>query len=175
MTLSPGPRKLALALHLTVSVGWFGAATGFLALAVPAATSSDTQVIRSACLGMLLMVSYVIVPLACASLLTGLLSALGSPWGLFRHYWVLVKLLLATVALTVLLVQVEPIRELARVAADPSLFPLALHGLRGPLIHAVGGLVVLLAVQLLGVFKPRGLTPYGKRNHPTPPTTGTQL
>jgi hypothetical protein len=41
---------------------------------------------RAAYLAMDLTSRFVIVPLARASLLTGLAQALGTPWGLFRHY-----------------------------------------------------------------------------------------
>jgi hypothetical protein len=59
-----------------------------------------------------LLVSYVIVPLALTSLLSGLASAFGTKWGLLRHYWVLIKLLLTIFAVVVLLVQVKPIEGL---------------------------------------------------------------
>ena len=36
----------------------------------------------------------VLVPLAFASLLTGLVQSLSTTWGLARHYWVLFKLLI---------------------------------------------------------------------------------
>ena len=45
---------------------------------------------------------YVIVPLCLASLVTGLVMSLGTRWGLFRHYWVLAKLLITIVAMLIL-------------------------------------------------------------------------
>jgi hypothetical protein len=101
--------------------------------------------------------------LAFAALLTGLISSLGTTWGLFCHYWVLLKLVLTTFATVVLLVQLGPIRALATTASDPSATLADLAGARRPLIHSVGGLIVLLAIQVLGVYKPRGLTRYGWR------------
>ena len=47
--------------------------------------------------------NFVIVPLAIASLLTGVVQALATPWGLFRHYWVVIKLFLTVFATLVLL------------------------------------------------------------------------
>ena len=41
---------------------------------------------RGAYLAMDLIGWFVIVPLSLASLLTGLVQALGTTWGLFRHY-----------------------------------------------------------------------------------------
>src|ERR671923_2401447 len=103
MTMTPGLRKLALAAHLTCSLGWIGAVVAYLALGVAAATSQDAQTVRAAWIAMELTGWYAIVPLALASLLTGLLMALGTKWGLFRHYWVVFSLVLTTLAAAVLL------------------------------------------------------------------------
>jgi hypothetical protein len=170
MIMTSRLRKLALTAHLTSSLGWLGAVIAFLALAVAGVTSQDAQMVRAACLAMGLMVSYVIVPLAFASLLTGLVSALGTKWGLFRHYWVLTKFVLIIIAIIVLLMQLEPIRHMADIATDPTSdatsFSAVLRGeSRRPLIHAAGGLVVLLVVQVLGVYKPWGRTRYGRKRH----------
>jgi len=164
MVLTPGLRKLSLAVHLTASIGWLGAAAAFLALAIAGATSEDAQLVRAACMTMDLTVTFVIVPLAGVSLVTGLVSAVGTTWGLFRHYWVLVKLVLTAVAFIVLLVQLQPIGYMARMAADAGAPVAALRGMSlQPLIHSAGGVAVLLIVQILGVYKPRGLTRYGRR------------
>jgi hypothetical protein len=163
MTLSPRLRKLALAIHQTSSVGWIGAVAAFAALAIASVASRDLSVVRAACVAMALIASDVIVPLAFAALISGLVSSLGTIWGLFRHYWVLLKLVLTGIATAVLLVQIAPIRALAIVASDPSTSLADLTGARRPLIHSVGGMVVLLVVQVLGVYKPRGLTRYGWR------------
>ncbi|MBA3519246.1 MAG: hypothetical protein H0T75_16780, partial [Rhizobiales bacterium] len=92
--MTPSLRKFALAAHVTASVGLLGAVAGFLALAVAGLTSKDPQMVRAAYLATELTASFVIVPLCLAALLTGLVQSLGTSWGLFRHYWVLVKLLL---------------------------------------------------------------------------------
>jgi hypothetical protein len=83
---------------------------------------------------------------------------------LFRHYWILFKLLLTTFATVVLLLKLGPISHLAGMAAETK-FPSAdLIGLRGSLaVHAVGGLLVLLTAVTLAVYKPQGMTPYGVR------------
>ena len=164
MIMSPSLRKLALTAHLTFSIGWLGVVAAFLALAITGVTNHDAQMVRASCLAMRLMVSWIIVPLAFVSLLTGLISALGTKWGLFRHYWVVIKFLLTIIAIVILLVQVEPLRYLADVAADPSSSIAVLRGTsRRPLVHAAGGLVVLLLIQVLGVYKPPGMTRRGRR------------
>lgn len=163
MIMRAGIRKFVLTAHLTTSVGWLGAVGAFLALAVAGTTGADARVVRSAYLAMSLLFSYVVVPLAFGSLLTGLVLALGTAWGLFRHYWVVFKLLLTCVSIFVLLVQSKPIHHLAALAADPTFSVAGLPEAHRPLIHAAGGLLVLLVVQVLGVYKPRGLTRYGRR------------
>jgi hypothetical protein len=107
---------------------------------------------------------FVIVPLALATVLIGLVNALGTSWGLFRHYWVLAKLVLTVFVIVVLLLQMEGIGYMARVAAETALSGADLLGLRTSLrFHAAGGLLVLLVTATLSVYKPRGMTRYGWR------------
>jgi hypothetical protein len=76
-------------------------------------TSDDAQTVRAAYLVMEPAAWLVLVPLAVASLLTGLIQSLGTVWGLFRHYWVLFKLLITVVATIVLLTYMETFRSMA--------------------------------------------------------------
>jgi putative copper export protein len=164
MALTPRLRKLALTAHVTSSVGWLGAVIAFLALSVAGLTSQDPQTVRGAYLVMELTGWVVLVPLSLASLLTGLVCSLGSSWGLFRHYWVLIKLLLTVLTLVVLMLQMAAIGYVARQAADTALSATDLRAARVSLVtHAAGGLVVLLMAAVLSVYKPRGLTRYGWR------------
>jgi uncharacterized membrane protein len=163
MTMSTGLRKLALAVHLTLSVGWIGAVAAYIALDVAAATSQDAERLRAAYLAMESIVGYVIVPLALASLLTGLVMSLGTKWGLFRHYWVLISFLLTLVATIILLVETRVISSLAEMAADPTTSSEDLRAMPSTLVHSVGGTVVLLVILVLNVYKPQGMTRYGWR------------
>ena len=161
MTMTPGLRKFALTVHLTFSVGWIGAVVAYLGLGVAAWTSQDVQTVRAAWIAMELTGWFVIVPLAFASLLTGLVMSLGTKWGLFRHYWVLFSLLLTILATVVLLLHMPTVSFLADVAAEVD--ATSLGGLGSELLHAGVGLLVLLVIQVLNVYKPRGMTPYGWR------------
>ena len=161
MSMTLGLRKFALTAHVISSVGWLGAVAGFLALVVAALTSQDAQTARAAWIAMELTGWFAIVPLALASLLTGLVMSLGTEWGLFRHYWVLIKLLLTILATIVLLLNMQTVSFLAGVAAETNSADLG--GLKGELLHAGGGLLVLLVVATLSVYKPRGITRYGWR------------
>jgi hypothetical protein len=164
MTMAPWLRKFALIVHITSSIGWIGAVVGFLALAIAGLTSHEHQIVRASYISMELITYYVIVPLSLASLLSGLVQSLGTKWGLFRHYWVLVKFLLTIIATIVLLLQLEPISYIANVSAETTLTSADLRNLRLSLVvHAIGGLFVLIVNTTLSVYKPRGLTRYGWR------------
>lgn len=162
--LPAGLRKGALTVHVACSVGWLGAVAAFLALAVAGLARQDALTVRAAYVAMDLTGWYVIVPLCAAALLTGIVQALGTSWGLFRHYWVVVKLLLTLFATLVLLVHMQPISEMAGAAARGPLAPGDLRGLRLQLVANAGAaLLVLLVTTALSVVKPRGLTRYGRR------------
>jgi predicted secreted protein len=162
--MTPRLRKLTLTAHVTASVGWLGALAVFLAHALASLVSQDEQMVRAASLAMGLTAWFVILPLSLASLITGLVQALGTAWGLFRHYWILFKLLLTAVATIVLLLKLEPISYLADVATQATFSSADLIGLRTSLmVHAAGGLLVLLAAAALAVYKPPGMTRYGVR------------
>jgi hypothetical protein len=162
--MTPSLRKLALTTHITSSVGWLGAVAGFLALAVAGLTSRDAQMARAAYVAMELTTWFVIVPLAFASLLTGLVVSLGTSWGLFQHYWVLMKLLMTILGAILSMVHTQPIGIMAGVARGMSLSGADFRELRIQLVaDAVAALVVLLVATTLAVYKPRGLTPYGQR------------
>ena len=106
----------------------------------------------------------VIVPLSFASLLTGLVQSLGTRWGLFRHYWVLAKLLINVFANIVLLMYMPTLECLAGVSATT--LPGADLGMGrdpSPVLHSTAALLLLVVATVLGVYKPRGLTVYGWR------------
>jgi hypothetical protein len=152
-------RKVALTLHVVTSVGWLGAVLAYLALDVTTRVSPEIETVRSAYVAMELVVTHVIVPLALASVLIGTVNAMGTPWGLMDHYWVLVKLVLTVVATLVLLQEAQSVShlaELAKSSPDP-------RYLGSTLVHSGGGLLILVTALILSVFKPRGLTRYGWR------------
>lgn len=162
--MTPGARKLALTLHVLASVGWLGSVAAFLALAIAGLTKADAQIVRGCYVAMEETTRYVIVPLCFASLLTGLVSSLGTTWGLFRHYWVVIKLTLTVLATIVLLVHTRPIRYVADVAVQGPLARHELREVRMQLVADAGAAVVVLVVNtVLAVYKPHGLTRFGRR------------
>lgn len=163
MSLSPALRKALLAIHIAASVGWIGALAAYLALDLTVATSADAGTLRACYVAMDLVVARAIVPLAAATLATGIAIALGTRWGLFRHYWVIVSLVLTVLAFAVLLVEARTVASLAALAADAARSDAEILALPSTLPHSVGGMVVLAIVLVLNLYKPRGVTPYGWR------------
>lgn len=164
MTMPTVLRKLALIVHITASVGWAGAVAGFLVLAVAGLLSNNPEVVRGVYIAMDVIVQYAIVPFCLAALATGLVQSLGTTWGLFRHYWVLIKLVLTVIATVILLAHTEPISFMAAVALVTPVSDVDLRELRVQfVVEAVAAILLLIVITSLSVFKPRGLTPYGWR------------
>jgi hypothetical protein len=161
--MKPNLRKFALTAHIALSGGWIGAVFAYLLLVVAAITSESDQTLRGAWIAMELIGWYLIVPLALATLPTGLVMSLGTRWGLFRHYWVLSSFMLTTVATVVLLQHMPTVSAFASAAAiADSANVSGLRGaLRGELLHAGVGVLLLLAIQALNVYKPQGMTGFG--------------
>jgi hypothetical protein len=147
--MTPGLRKFALTAHVTFSVGWLGAVLAYLAVAIACLASQDAQMVHSGYSAMELMGWFVIVPLSLGALFSGLVQSLGTEWGLFRHYWILVKLALTVGAVTILLMHMPAVGR----KASP----------RAEVVHAGGGLLVLLMTTTLSVYKPWSRTEYGRR------------
>jgi hypothetical protein len=166
--MTPALRKLTITAHVTFSVGWLGAVAAFLVLSIAGLTSHDAEVVRGAYLSMDLISRFIIIPMCFAALATGLLQALGTPWGLFRYYWIVLKFGLAIFATFALLVHqfvamAEAAKRVSGAAAEtlfsPEFGPLKTELLRAPSL----AILLLLVVTTLGVYKPWGLTRYGQR------------
>jgi len=155
MAMAAPVRKFALTSHVIASVGWLGSIIAFLVLGVTGLTSDDPGLVRAVYLVAEPLTWFVIVPLAGASLITGLVQGLGTTWGLFRHYWVVFKLVITVVATVVLLIYTETVGFFAGVAANPAA---DVTDLRAPtfVLHAGTALVLLSTATILAVYKPPG-------------------
>ena len=162
MVFAPALRKFTFTTHVATSVGWIGAVLVFLALAAIGLSSQDEQTVRGAYLVMAPAAWLVLVPLAHAALVSGIVLSLGTPWGLIRHYWVALKLVITAFSTVILLIYMNTFRQMAGLAADP-VVELGLVRNPSPLLHAILALVLLLAATVLAIYKPFGMTPYGAR------------
>ena len=154
-----------LTVHITASIGWIGAVIAYLVLVCAAMTSTNERLLTAVWMALYLMGYFAVVPMALASLLTGIIQSVATPWGLFKHYWVIISLGLTIFATIILLQHMQTVSFFAALAAETS--DVNSSGLRealkGEVFHAGIGLLVLLVVQVINVYKPRGLTPYGWR------------
>ena len=166
--MAPPLRKLVLTTHLVASVGWFGAALSYVALGVAATNTHDSQLVRASWTAMELTGWFVIVPLAMAALLTGLALALGTGWGLLQHYWVAISLGLTILAATITVLHMPSVTSQATFVRSASDGELA-GGLGGDLFHPSIGVLVLLVITVLNVYKPSGRTGVGRRERFGPP------
>ena len=160
-------RQLALTAHLTTSIGWVGAAFAFLGLAIVGMVSDVEAVVRGTYLVMDPVAWLVLVPLAAASLVSGVIVSLITPWGLFQHYWVVFKLLITAFATMVLLTYTTTFNQLAAAAADITL-PVDQVRNPSPVLHSLLAVVLLTIATVLAVYKPVGLTPLAPAHGPMP-------
>ena len=157
MSMTPRLHKFSLFAHVTFSVGWLGAIVPYLALAIVVLTIHDGQTLQAAYLGMKFIGWFVIVPLSLLALLSGVIQSLGTRWGLLRYWWIVTKLALTVFATLVLVRHMQDVTLTYRAGG------LSDATFRPELIHSIGGLLVLLAIVAVSIFKPWGMTPYGQR------------
>jgi hypothetical protein len=140
-------RNLLLTVHVLATVGLFGADLGILVLGASGVAGADARAIYPASH---LIAEIIVQPLAIISVVTGVVLARVSGWGLLRYWWTAIKLA-TTLALTavVLLVLVP---RLGVAANAPETVPAAqrLLLLLGPTIAS--SLLVLNAA--MGIYKP---------------------
>jgi hypothetical protein len=159
--MSPRTRKVVLTTHVVTSVGWLGAVAAVLALALAAVISDDEATVRGAYIAMQLVGWAALLPLSLASLLSGLVQAAGTSWGVLQHYWVVTKLLMNVLAIVVLVMYTQTLGSLADLARGGG----SLADLRdpSPVLHSVAALLLLVVATILAIYKPRGRTRYGER------------
>ncbi|MEV5593464.1 DUF2269 domain-containing protein [Streptomyces sp. NPDC052496] len=157
--LSRPARRALLVIHVAVSVGWLGLTLGLLTLSVTGYTSGSLDTTVAAYRAMKIFSDWLLLPVALTALVSGLVLSFGTPWGLARHRWIVVKfwLTLATVLLTAF--SLRP--GIDRLAAD------AVAGTPDTGLSMVSAPSVATATYLfvtaVSVLKPWGLTKRGSR------------
>ncbi|MGP3927946.1 hypothetical protein [Streptomyces sp. 8N616] len=154
--LRPRARKFVLTCHVTVAVGWLGAEVAQFILGLVGLFTGNPELVRATRLVMELLGIELIAVLAWSSLLTGLLLALATPWGLLKHYWIAAKLAV----------------NIALMLAGHFLFRHWLqHQITTPsqtvgvqLGIGVGtGLALLMLATVISMYKPWGKTRFARR------------
>jgi hypothetical protein len=154
-------RQALQVLHYVSSVGWLGVGLCQLTLNVLALTTGVPALRHDAHEIAHVFDRTVLTVLSLGAAVTGILLAVRTPWGLVRHWWVLVKL-----TLTVTLIGVTPFwsGELIRRAIVVTAGPVPAPGyapLRSELlVSSVTIISTLLVVTVISVVKPWGRTPF---------------
>lgn len=97
--------------------------------------------------------------------------SLGTSWGLFRHYWVLVKFVITILAAIILFMYTQTLDQLGALARDASL-PIDALKNPSPVLHSALAVLALLVNTTLSVYKPKGMTKYGRRKQREQHTVG---
>lgn len=161
--LSQRARKVWLTLHVGISVGWLGLSLAMTTLAVTGLLAETHAVRHGAYELMHIFDLTIVIPSVMLSIITGLVVALGTPWGLLKHWWVLVKFVISlSIPATAGAFEARWVMELVARTQDPAAQP--------------GGLGVVLAVCMicfaallwtataLSVLKPWGRTRWGRKD-----------
>jgi len=166
LRLSPRLRKLVLTVHVIVSVGWLGLDLGLLAFGITGLTTGDPETRRAVYLAADLAVGVAVIPISLATLVSGVVLSIGTRWGLFRYWWVVVKLVLTTGATiaTAFALRSSVGEAAAAVRAPGDAAATGVGDVAASLVAApTVALVIYTTATVLSVFKPWGPTPYGRR------------
>jgi hypothetical protein len=160
-TFPPRVRKTVLILHVISSLTWLGVDVGLLALSLTGLTTDDPMTLRAVYLTMSVLVDAVVIPAGLLALTTGVVLSLGTKWGLVRYRWVLVKLVITLVTVTLtyygLRAGVETAAAEVRAAAQ------APSEARGGLLFApIVSLTCYVFMTVISFFKPWGRTRWGR-------------
>lgn len=147
--LSPRARKTLLTTHVATAVSWLGADLVLIVLGVAALRGQTGAYAAAATIG-----DWLLVPLTLAVWAIGVLNAVLTPWGLVRHRWVLVKLVITTVMVLLVCFALTPGLREAAALGDELARPERINMVVAP---SVSGALLILATAL-STFKPWGRT-----------------
>ncbi|MFJ2646013.1 DUF2269 domain-containing protein [Streptomyces sp. NPDC087420] len=146
-------RRALLVAHVATSVSWLGLTLGLLTLGITASTTGDPDTTQAAYRAMKTLVDWLIIPIAVAALLSGVILSLGTPWGLARHRWIWIKFWLTLATLGATTFALRPTINAAVTAGVPDVSLVA-----APCVASSA----YLFMTALSVLKPWGLTRRGR-------------
>lgn len=157
MIFSQNLRKLNLTAHVSTSLSWLGAVIVFTVLAITALNSIDVQISKASIIALKICTWYVILPLCIASFLTGIIQALGTKWGLLKHYWIIVKLILTVISTLLLMLHIQPIDTIANTAINSqNTFDFSTVELVNLISKSGAAIIALLIITTISIYKPWG-------------------
>lgn len=165
MPLSARMRKLLLLVHIAAAGTWLGLDV-VLGILVLTALAGDPTGAGAAAANLASVATWPLVAVGLLTLATGVLLGLGTKYGLVRYRWVLVKLVVNVVLVTLVVVVLWPgvtlVAEAGRAALVAGSAPTVPATLVFPPIVSSTALIVAMT---LSVFKPWGRT---RRSAATP-------
>ncbi|GID95073.1 hypothetical protein Adi01nite_44850 [Amorphoplanes digitatis] len=152
MVLPPRWRKFVLTVHVITAVGWLGVDLVLLTFGIAGLAGADPEIVYPAqsMIGRLLF-----TPLSVLVWLVGVANAVLTPWRLFRHWWVLVKLVLTTVMLCLVLFLLYPGLVEAGDLAGALPRPDRINMVVAPTVSSS----LLIFATVISTYKPWGRTP----------------
>jgi hypothetical protein len=141
-----------VAAHILASVGLLGLSTAMLVLATAGARTADPATAHAAYRSMGFFTPGVVPPVAMAALITGIVLALGTKWGLFTHVWIVTKLGLTLATILCGIFVISPAVEEAIAGNPPTVLVAA----------AALNVLMLGAATVISVFKPWGMLRRGQ-------------
>ena len=158
MPLSARLRKVLLLVHISAAGVWLGLDL-VLGILVLTALGADPTGAGAAAASLAAVATWPLVVAGLATLVTGVLLGLGTKYGLVRYWWVLVKLVVNVVLVTLVVLVLWPgvtvVGDAGRAALASGGSPTIPATLVFPPIVSSTALVVALT---LSVFKPWGRT-----------------
>ena len=150
-------RQTLQILHYISSVGWLGVGFAQLTLNLVALLTGSPSLRHDAHEMTHIFDRTILTALSLAAATTGILLAVRTPWGLLRHWWIVVKLtltvgLIITIPIWVGGWNLQAITATAGGSVDPG-YPTVRAELLGSSITIVGTLIV---ITIISVVKPWG-------------------
>ncbi|WP_326632356.1 hypothetical protein OIE67_45745 [Nonomuraea fuscirosea] len=150
--MRPRMRKTILVIHVIASVALVGEVWGLVVLNTAATLANDPALTHSAYRMMSPLVFAGGIPLSLIALTSGITLGLTSHWGVFRHYWVVGKLVLLLAVVGVGMFLFDPEGMAAATSGGRSVAEARQWGQ----VAALGAqIVMLMTATTLSVFKPR--------------------
>lgn len=165
--LTPAARQAVLVLHAVTGISWMGVDIALLVLLITARTTNDATLVVSGFNAIRMIVPVAVPPLSLGILVTGLLLGLGTPWGLVRYWWVLVKLILSLVMTILVFVSLVPAVNSIAVLSTTPMSADAVRASLGSLptqlmFPPVVSFLMLGVATILSIFKPWRRTPWSR-------------
>ncbi|MBS1527313.1 MAG: hypothetical protein JST19_16795 [Bacteroidetes bacterium] len=154
--MKPKIAKALLTSHIIFSVGWLGSVAVFVALALTAICSNELNLVNGLLSAMQISAHDIIVPFCLAALVSGVVEAAGTKWGLFKYYWIMVKLTLTVFSTILLLLHLNPVNMLAEMTRPNTMVMDMGKVQRRVAFDAGAALLVLIFITVVSVYKPWG-------------------